>query len=130
MFAINVSGYPGYGRQSSLHLEGPVWRNFGFQADFSSTGYGPSYTRVVYGFVTKNTGLYYGDLNVQLAGNEFLQFSKSALMTAVPEMYCVLPHDMRESGPQGLSGLAGVRPRRVASTSSPASSPSGGSCAR
>jgi hypothetical protein len=64
-------------RQSSLHLEGPVWRNFGFQADLSSSGYGPSYSRVVWGFVTKNTGLYYGDLNVQLAGNEFLQFSKT-----------------------------------------------------
>ena len=64
-------------RQSSLHLEGPIWRQFGFQADFSSTGYGPSYSRIVYGFVTKNTGLYYGDLNVQLGGNEFAQFSKS-----------------------------------------------------
>jgi len=64
-------------RQSSLHLEGPIWNRVGFQADFSASGYGPTTTRTVIGYVSDNTAVYYGDLNIQLGGNEFANFSES-----------------------------------------------------
>lgn len=64
-------------RQSSLHVEGPIWKEFGFQADFSASGYGPEYSRWVVGYVGHDTALYYGDLSVNLSGNEFAGLSKS-----------------------------------------------------
>ena len=64
-------------RQSSLHLEGPIWKEFGFQADLSASGWGQNYTRWVLGYVGHDTAFYYGDLNVSLPGNEFATFSKS-----------------------------------------------------
>ncbi len=64
-------------RRSSLHVEGPIWRNFGLQADISSSGWGPTYTRYVLGWTNKNTALYYGDLNINLRGNEFAGFNKT-----------------------------------------------------
>ncbi len=64
-------------RQSSLHLEGPIWKKFGFQADLSASGWGQDYTRWVLGYVGNDTAVYYGDLNVNLPGNEFASFSKS-----------------------------------------------------
>jgi len=63
-------------RTSSLSLEGPVWKEFAFKADLSSTGYGPSYGRWVVGYVGHDTALYYGDLNIDLSGNQYASFSK------------------------------------------------------
>ncbi len=63
--------------QSSLHIEGPIWKEFGFQADISASGFGPSYSRWVVGYVGHDTALYYGDLGINLMGNEFASFSKS-----------------------------------------------------
>lgn len=63
-------------RRSSLSLEGPIWKEFSFKADFSSSGYGPSYNRWVVGYIGNDTGLYYGDLNIDLSGNQFASFSK------------------------------------------------------
>lgn len=64
-------------RTSSLHIEGPIWRNLGLQADISSSGWGNSYTRYVLGWTTDETALYYGDLNIRLGGNEFASFNKT-----------------------------------------------------
>lgn len=64
-------------RTSSLHIEGPIWKNLGVQADISSTGWGDSYTRYVLGWTTDETALYYGDLNIKLGGNEFASFNKT-----------------------------------------------------
>ncbi|MGI5818304.1 MAG: hypothetical protein ACOX9R_09410, partial [Armatimonadota bacterium] len=64
-------------RRSSLHIEGPIWKNLGVQADISSTGWGDSYTRYVFGWTTAETALYYGDLNIRLGGNEFASFNKT-----------------------------------------------------
>lgn len=64
-------------RQSSLHLEGPIWKEFGFQADLSASGWGPSYSRWVIGYVGNDTALYKGDLHINLQGNEFASFYKS-----------------------------------------------------
>lgn len=63
-------------RRSSLSLEGPIWKDFSFKADFSSSGYGPTYNRWILGYVTGSTALYYGDLNIDLSGNQFASFSK------------------------------------------------------
>lgn len=64
-------------RQSSLHLEGPIWKEFGFQADLSASGWGQDYTQWVVGYVGHDTAIFYGDLNVNLPGNEFASFGKS-----------------------------------------------------
>lgn len=64
-------------RTSSLHLQGPIWNNFGFMAELSSSGYGPAYTRWVAGYVGQSTALYYGDLSIDLSGNEFANYSKA-----------------------------------------------------
>lgn len=63
-------------RTSSLSLEGPIWKEFAFRADLSSTGYGPSYGRWVVGYVGHDTAVYYGDLNIDLSGNQYVSFSK------------------------------------------------------
>lgn len=63
-------------RQSSLHLQGPIWKNFAFQADLSASGYGPSYSRWVVGYIGSSSALYFGDLNIDLSGNSFASFSK------------------------------------------------------
>ncbi|HCA47213.1 MAG TPA: hypothetical protein DEP45_07575, partial [Armatimonadetes bacterium] len=64
-------------RTSSLHIEGPIWQNLGVQADISASGWGNDYTRYVLGWTTDETALYYGDLNIRLAGNEFASFNKT-----------------------------------------------------
>ncbi len=64
-------------RRSSLHIEGPIWQNLGIQADISSSGWGNSYTRYVLGWMTDETALYFGDLNIRLTGNEFASFNKT-----------------------------------------------------
>ncbi|MCE5239070.1 hypothetical protein LLH23_11310 [bacterium] len=64
-------------RQSSLSLEGPIWKEFAFKADFSSSGYGSSTSSFVMGYVGKSTAVYYGDLNIDLSGNGFASFSES-----------------------------------------------------
>ncbi len=64
-------------RRTSLHLEGPIFKEFGFQADLSASGWGPSYSRWVAGYVGHDTAVYFGDLNISLRGNEFTSFSKS-----------------------------------------------------
>jgi hypothetical protein len=64
-------------RRSSLHIEGPIWRNLGIQADISASGWGQNYTRYVLGWTTDETALYFGDLNVRLSGNEFASFNKT-----------------------------------------------------
>jgi hypothetical protein len=63
-------------RQTSLHLQGPIWKEFAFQADLSSSGYGPSYSRWIAGYSGHDTSLFYGDVNINLGGNEFVSFSK------------------------------------------------------
>ena len=63
-------------RQTSLHLQGPIWKEFAFQADLSSSGYGPSYSRWIVGYSGHDTSLFYGDVNINLGGNEFVSFSK------------------------------------------------------
>jgi hypothetical protein len=63
-------------RRTTLSLEGPIWKEFGFKADLSYSGYGQSYTRWVTGYVGHDTALYYGDLNIDLSGNQFCTFSK------------------------------------------------------
>lgn len=63
--------------QTSLHAEGSIYREFGFQADFSSSGYGPSYSRWLVGYVGHDTAVYYGDLNIDLGSNEFAAFRKT-----------------------------------------------------
>lgn len=63
-------------RRSTIGLEGPIWKEFSFKADFSSSGYGPSYSRWVMGYIGNDTNLYYGDLNIDLSGNQFASFSK------------------------------------------------------
>ncbi|HEY3398370.1 MAG TPA: hypothetical protein VGM19_12015 [Armatimonadota bacterium] len=64
-------------RQSSVHVEGPIWKEFGFQADISASGWGQNYSQWVLGYVGHDTAMYFGDLNVNLQGNEFASFSKS-----------------------------------------------------
>ena len=64
-------------RTSSLHIEGLSWQNLGIQADISASGWGNDYTRYVLGWSTDETALYYGDLNIRLAGNEFASFNKT-----------------------------------------------------
>ncbi|MCX7599557.1 MAG: hypothetical protein N2512_11940 [Armatimonadetes bacterium] len=63
--------------QTSLHAEGSIYKEFGFQADFSSSGYGPSYSRWLLGYVGHDTAVYYGDLNIDLGSNEFAAFRKT-----------------------------------------------------
>ncbi|MBU0608652.1 MAG: hypothetical protein KKI08_12255, partial [Armatimonadetes bacterium] len=63
-------------RRSSVSLEGPIWKEFAFKADFSASGYGPAYSRWVAGYLGQDTSLYYGDLNIDLSGNQFASFSK------------------------------------------------------
>ncbi len=63
-------------RQTSLHLQGPIWKELAFQADLSSSGYGPSYSRWIVGYSGHDTSLFYGDVNINLGGNEFVSFSK------------------------------------------------------
>lgn len=63
--------------QTSLHAEGSIYKEFGFQADFSSSGYGPSYSRWLVGYVGHDTAVYYGDLNIDLGSNEFAAFRKT-----------------------------------------------------
>ncbi|MEI6501406.1 MAG: hypothetical protein WCP21_10340, partial [Armatimonadota bacterium] len=63
--------------QNSLSLEGPIWKELEFKASFSASGYGPSYNNFVLGYLGHDTALYYGDLNIDLSGNEFASFSKS-----------------------------------------------------
>lgn len=77
-------------RQTSLHLEGPVFKEFGFRADLSASGWGPSYSRWVVGYVGNDTELYLGDLNINLRGNEFASFSKNLKGWQVDQK---LPHD-------------------------------------
>ncbi len=64
-------------RQTSLHLSGPIWKEFAFQADLSSSGYGTSYSRWIVGYAGHDTQLFFGDLNINLPGNEFVSFSKA-----------------------------------------------------
>jgi len=64
-------------RRSSLSLEGSIWKEFGFQSDLSFSGYGPSYSRWVVGYVGHDSALYFGDLNVSLRQNEFAGVAKS-----------------------------------------------------
>jgi hypothetical protein len=64
-------------RQSSVHLEGPVWGPFQFQADISDSGWGTSYSRWIAGYMSDNTALLYGDLDMRISGNEFMGFQKS-----------------------------------------------------
>ncbi len=64
-------------QRSSLHIEGPIWRNLGLQADISASGWGRNYQRWVLGWTTDETAIYYGDLNVRLSGNEFAAFNKT-----------------------------------------------------
>jgi hypothetical protein len=63
--------------QSSLHAEGDIWKEFGFQADLSASGYGPKYSRWLLGYVGHDTAVYFGDLNIDLGGNEFVAFRKT-----------------------------------------------------
>lgn len=64
-------------RQSSLQLQGPVWKDFVFQAGISDSGWGPSYTRWIAGYMTDDTALLYGDLDLSIGGHEFIGFRKS-----------------------------------------------------
>lgn len=64
-------------RTSSLSLEGPIWKEFKFRADLSSSGYGQAYTRWMMGYEGNDSALYYGDLNVDLSGNQFATFNKA-----------------------------------------------------
>ncbi len=64
-------------RRSSLSIEGSIWKEFGFQSDLSFSGYGPSYSRWLVGYVGHDSALYYGDLNVSLRQNEFAGVAKS-----------------------------------------------------
>ncbi|MBC7289399.1 MAG: hypothetical protein H5T86_15430, partial [Armatimonadetes bacterium] len=63
--------------QSSIHAEGSIWKEFGFQADFSASGFGPRYSRWLVGYVGHDTAIYFGDLNVDISGNEFVEFRKT-----------------------------------------------------
>lgn len=62
--------------QNSLSVEGPMWKELQFKASFSASGYGPSYNNFVMGYIGHDTALYYGDLNIDLSGNQFASFSK------------------------------------------------------
>jgi len=64
-------------RRSSLSIKGPIWKEFGFQSDLSFSGYGPSYSRWVVGYVGHDSALYFGDLNISLRQNEFAGVAKS-----------------------------------------------------
>lgn len=64
-------------RQSSVHVEGPLWKEILFQADISDSGWGPGYSRWLVGFVGNDTALLYGDVDMRLGGNEFVGFQKS-----------------------------------------------------
>ncbi len=64
-------------RRTSLGIEGPIWKEIGFRADLSFSGYGASYSRWLTGYVGHDTALYYGDLNISLRDNEFASFGKS-----------------------------------------------------
>jgi len=64
-------------RRSSLSIKGPIWKEFGFQSDLSFSGYGPSYSRWVVGYVGHDSALYFGDLNISLRQNEFASVAKS-----------------------------------------------------
>lgn len=64
-------------RQSSLQLQGPIWKDFVFQASVSDSGWGPSYSRWIAGYMTDDTALLYGDLDLSIGGHEFAGFRKS-----------------------------------------------------
>lgn len=64
-------------RQSALHLEGPLWKEFVFQADLSDSGWGQSYTRSIFGYMGKDSAVLFGDLDLSLGGNEFVSYRKS-----------------------------------------------------
>ncbi len=64
-------------RQTSLRVEGPIWKELGFQSDLSFSGYGASYSRWLVGYVGHDTALYFGDLNISMRNNEFASFAKS-----------------------------------------------------
>jgi len=64
-------------RRTSLSVEGPIWKEFGFRTDLSFSGYGARYSRWLVGYVGHDTGLYFGDLNISLRNNEFASFAKS-----------------------------------------------------
>ncbi len=64
-------------RRTSLHLEGPVWKEFVFQADISDSGWGQDYSRWITGFVGHDTAILFGDLDLSVGGNEFVGFRKS-----------------------------------------------------
>ena len=64
-------------RRSSLSIEGSIWKEIGFQSDLSFSGYGPSYSRWVVGYVGHDSALYFGDLNISLRQNEFASVAKS-----------------------------------------------------
>lgn len=63
--------------QNSLSLEGPIWKEFAFRANISASGYSASQSSWVAGYVGHDTALYYGDLSIDLSGNQFASFSKS-----------------------------------------------------
>ncbi|MGD9498611.1 MAG: hypothetical protein AB7Y46_20120, partial [Armatimonadota bacterium] len=73
-------------RRSSIHVEGPIWRDLGIQADLSYSGWGRSYSRYILGWTTDTTAVYYGDLNIRLTGNEFAGFSKTLQGWQVDQM--------------------------------------------
>ncbi len=64
-------------RRTSLGIEGAIWKELGFRADLSFSGYGARYSRWLVGYVGHDTALYYGDLNISLRDNEFASFGKS-----------------------------------------------------
>lgn len=64
-------------RQTSISLSGPIWKEFVFEADLSASGYGQSYSSSIVGYAGHDSQLFFGDLNVNLSGNEFVSFSKT-----------------------------------------------------
>jgi hypothetical protein len=63
--------------QTSFDLSGPIWRKFGLRAHITNTGYGYNDNRFMFGWQDARTALLWGDLSVQLSGNEFASYTKS-----------------------------------------------------
>ncbi len=62
---------------TSFDIVGPIYGNFGLRAHIANSGYGFNNNQFVVGYQSKNTALLWGDLNVNIGGNQFASYSKS-----------------------------------------------------
>lgn len=62
---------------TSFDVGGPIWGHFGLMAHIANSGYGYDDNRFMLGYQDRNTAVLWGDLSINLSGNEFCSFTKS-----------------------------------------------------